>query len=112
MTVDLWMPYMLMLVVMTLTQGHSGSAMANNRCMLSASKQATSIKLATTVCHFLCDLDLDYANVYMACLSCLKLPYELGKGEGSWLSVWVGLFGEGLKIYEGGNVNYDSHIIA
>ena len=35
----------------------------------SASKQAISIKLATTVGHFLRDLDLDFANVYMACPS-------------------------------------------
>ena len=45
MTVDLWVPYMLMLqlVLMTLTlmQGHSGSAkVKNQRCMLSATKQA------------------------------------------------------------------------
>ena len=33
--------------------------------MLSATKQAISIKLATMVGHLLCDLDL--AHVYMAC---------------------------------------------
>ena len=52
MTVDLWMPYMLMLVLMTLTlmQGYGGLTKAKNqRCMLSATKQAISIKLATTV---------------------------------------------------------------
>ena len=62
---------MLMLVLMTLTlmQGHSGSAKARNqRSMLSATKQAISIKLATKVGHFLRDLDLDFANVYMASL--------------------------------------------
>ena len=66
------MPYMLMLVAMTLDsmQGHSRSAKANHqRCMLSATKQTLSIKLSTTVGHFLCDLDLDFANVYMACPS-------------------------------------------
>ena len=50
--VDLWMPYMLMLVLMTLTlmQGHSTSAKATNQlCMLSSTKQAISIKLATEV---------------------------------------------------------------
>ena len=31
--------------------------------MLSATKPAISIKLATTVGHFLRDLDLDFANV-------------------------------------------------
>ena len=36
----------------------------NQRCMLSATKQAISSKLATTVCHFV--RDLDFANVYMA----------------------------------------------
>ena len=64
MTVDLWMPYMLILVLMTLTlmQGHSGSA-KNQRCMLSATKQAISIKLATTVGPFIFICDLDLANV-------------------------------------------------
>ena len=64
MTVDLWMPYILMLVSMTLTlmQGHSGSAEAKNqRCMLSATKQTISIKLATMVGHFL--RELDFANM-------------------------------------------------
>ena len=42
----------------------------NQRCMLSATKQAISIKLATTVGHFSRDLDLDFANVYMACPAC------------------------------------------
>ena len=40
MTVDLWMPYMLMLILMNLTlmQGHNGSAKAkkNLHCLLSA----------------------------------------------------------------------------
>ena len=58
------MPYTLMLVSMTLTQGHSGSAKAKNqRCMLSATKQAISIKLSTTVKPVL--RDLDFANVCM-----------------------------------------------
>ena len=70
-TVDLWMPYMLMLVSMTLTllQGHSGSAKAKNqRCILLATEQAITIKLATTVSLiFLFFLrDLDFANVSMA----------------------------------------------
>ena len=38
--------------------------------MLSATKPAISIKHATTVCHFLRDLNLDFANVYMACPNC------------------------------------------
>ena len=67
--VDLRMPYMLMLVLMTLTlmQGHSTSAKATNQlCMLSSTKQAISIKLATEVGGvFLCDLDLDFANICM-----------------------------------------------
>ena len=61
---------MLVLLLMTLTlmQYHSGSAKAKNqRCMLSATKQAISIKFATTVDHSLCDFDLDFANVDMAC---------------------------------------------
>ena len=57
---------MLTLVLMTLNlmQGHSWSAKANNqRSMLSATKQALSIKLSTTVVSrpFLCDLD--FANI-------------------------------------------------
>ena len=54
MTVDLWMPYIIMLVLMTLTmmQVHSGPAKAKNQCcMLSATKQAISIQLATVVGH-------------------------------------------------------------
>ena len=34
--------------------------------MLSATKQATSFKLGTTVDNCLCDLDLDFANVDIA----------------------------------------------
>ena len=59
MTVDVWMPYMLMLVLMTLTpmHGHSVSAKAKTqRFMLSATKQAISIKLATTVGDSFCVL--------------------------------------------------------
>ena len=51
MTADLRMPCVLMLVWMTLTlmQGHSGSANAQIKSvLLSATKQAISIKLATT----------------------------------------------------------------
>ena len=59
-TVDLWMPYMLMLVSKTLTlmQGYSGSAKAKNQL-------ATAVGL-----FFLPYLDLDFANVYMACSTC------------------------------------------
>ena len=67
MPVDVWMPYMLVLVLMTLTliQRHSGSGKAKSqRCMLSATKQARSIKLATTLWHLLYNLAI--ANVYMA----------------------------------------------
>ena len=45
---------MLMLFLMTLTlmQGHGGSTKAKNqRCMLSATKQAINIERATTVGH-------------------------------------------------------------
>ena len=57
-----------------LMQGHSGSAKPkakSQQCMLSATKQAISIKLATMVGHFLRDLDLDFATVHMACPSFL-----------------------------------------
>ena len=68
-TVDLCMTYLLMLVsmILTLTQGHSGSAKAkiNSRLnYLNEVSNLTSIKLATTVGHFLGDLDV--LNVYMA----------------------------------------------
>ena len=52
---------MLMLVSITLTvmQGHGGSTKANNqRYMLSATKQAISVKPATTVGHFYVTLTL------------------------------------------------------
>ena len=56
------MTYILMLILMTLTlmQGHSGSAKAqakHQRGIISTSKQAISIKLAATVGQFLRDLD-------------------------------------------------------
>ena len=57
---------MLMLVSMTLTlmQGHSGSAKAKSqRWIISTSKQAISIKLATTVSQLLRDLDF-FKRVY------------------------------------------------
>ena len=38
----------------------------NQHCMLSATKQTIIVKLATTVGHFLRDLDIDFANVYRA----------------------------------------------
>ena len=56
---------MLVSMPLTLMQGHSGSPKANNqRCILSATKQAIRLKHATTVGHFL--HDLDFTNVYMA----------------------------------------------
>ena len=72
MTEGLWMPYMLMFMLVTLMQGHSGSAKAkNHHCVPSATKQAISIKLATMVGHFL--LDLDFAKIHMACPPCCVL---------------------------------------
>ena len=71
------MPYnMLVLITLTLMQGHTHSGLAkakNQHCMLSATKQAISIKLAATIGHLLHDLDLDFANMYMACPACLLL---------------------------------------
>ena len=66
MTVDLSIAYMLMLILMTLTlvQGHSGTEKAKKqRWIISTTEQAISIKLAATVDHFV--RDLDFANVYM-----------------------------------------------
>ena len=51
MMVDLWMPYMLIRVLMTLTQGHSRSARQQISVACSL-RQAVSIKLGTTVGHF------------------------------------------------------------
>ena len=73
MTLNIFMPYMLMLVSMTLTlmQGHSRSA-KNQRWIISTSKQAMSIKLATTV-GLLAEFTwscLDFENVYMAWSYC------------------------------------------
>ena len=45
----------------------------NQCCMLSAAKQAVSILLATMIGHFLCDLDLVFANVFIACPTCFML---------------------------------------
>ena len=72
---------MLKLVSMTLTlmQGHSGSANAhtqNQRCMLSVTQQAISIKPATKVGHFLRDFDLDFAKMYIM-LSGLFILFKL-----------------------------------
>ena len=59
---------MLMLILMTLTlmQGHSGSANAKNQCccMPSATKQAISIKIATNAGHFYMTLTLQ-THIYI-----------------------------------------------
>ena len=56
---------MLFWMTLTLMQGYSGSAKSSNECLkLSATKQAKSAKLATTVDLFFLR-DLDFANVYM-----------------------------------------------
>ena len=76
MTVDLSMPYyVLMLVWMTLTFNVTvGHQRQKNQCLvLSEAKQALNIKLATTVCHFV--RDLDFANVKMAWPSCSLILY-------------------------------------
>ena len=60
--------YILMLIFMTLNlmHGHSGSAKETSQCcMLSAAKQAISIKLAIKVGCFSHDHDLYFANVPM-----------------------------------------------
>ena len=54
------------LMTLTLMQGHSGWEKAENqRCMLLATKQAVSIKLATKVGLLLRGLDPDFATVYI-----------------------------------------------
>ena len=60
-------------ITLTLMQGHSGSTKAKIQCwIISTTKQATTIKIATTVGHLLCHLD--FANVYMAWPTCCVLP--------------------------------------
>ena len=52
-------------MTLTMIQGHSGSAKANNQlCMLSATNQVINVKLVTTVSLFWGVRDLDFANVY------------------------------------------------
>ena len=61
-------------MTLTLIQGHSGLAKANNQhLIISTTKQAISIKLSTMVGHFW--RDLDFENVYMAWPSCLNIIY-------------------------------------
>ena len=56
---------MFIIIITIIMKGHSGSVKAiTQHCMLSATKQAISMTLATTVGHFL--HDLLFANVYMA----------------------------------------------
>ena len=72
MTVDLYGAYMITLYSMTLTlmQGHSGSANVRIQYwIISTTKQAMSIKLATTVGHFMWPWLRD---VYMDWLSCFS----------------------------------------
>ena len=73
MSVDSWMPYALKLSFddrgLDARSQWIGKG-KHQRCMLSATKQAISIKLATTVGPFLRGLDLDFANGYKACPAC------------------------------------------
>ena len=48
-----------------------GKVKKNQRCMLSATKQSISIKLTKIVGRYLCDLDLDFADIYKYGLSIL-----------------------------------------
>ena len=81
MTVDLCMDiyiyiYTLLLVSTTLTQGDSWSKKAKNeRWLILTTKQAISIKVATTVGHFLCDHDFE--NLYMAWSTFFFSPHSL-----------------------------------
>ena len=78
MTVDLCMTYLLMLNLMTLTlmQGHNGSAKATNQCwIILTTKQTVSIKLATTVGHFL--RDLDFENVLYGLTILLGVSFKV-----------------------------------
>ena len=69
MTVDLCIPYMLMLVLM---QGHRNAK--TQRCMLSATKQAISITLPTMVGHFYLTLTLTLQTcIWIVQLVCVKM---------------------------------------
>ena len=103
MTLDLCMPDMLMLVSMTLTLGRQRPK-KNQRCMLTATKQAINIKLATTVGHFyetltltlqtfiwldqlvfLCKLILRFLYVVVvAVVRLFLLFFSIGFNEASW----------------------------
>ena len=73
--VELCMAYILMLVPMTLMQGGSTKAKIQ-RWIISKTKQAISIQLATMVGHVLSDLE--FASIYMAwpasCFFCCCCP--------------------------------------
>ena len=80
MTVDLCMSYLLMLVSMTLTlmQGHSGSAKAKIQYwFILKTKQAKSIKLATTVGHFYVIMTLK-TIIWLAWPACFYINSLLG----------------------------------
>ena len=80
------------------TQGHSGSEKAKIQFQIIwTTKQATSIKLATTVGHFLCDLDFvnltyNFANknnpldILFPTVVILFLPVVLPPKGGRWIS--------------------------
>ena len=56
-------------------QDHGGSAKANIQCsIISTTKQATNIKLATTVGYIL--RDHDFENVYMAWPTCFVTCFD------------------------------------
>ena len=55
---------MLVLMTLTLTQGHSGSAKAKKE--LATTKQSIGIKLATMIGHLLCDIDFAKVLYYIS----------------------------------------------
>ena len=80
--VDLWMPYTLILILMTLAlmQSHSGLAKAKNqRCMLSPTKQAICIScyngrpFYTWVWPWLCKRLHGLSNLFLLCVRSYRL---------------------------------------
>ena len=71
---DAIIPLMLISMTLTLMQGHSGQT--NQLCMLSATKQATSIKLATKVGHFYVTLTLTLQTYIIYSLTTLLMDHN------------------------------------
>ena len=92
---------MLVWMILTLMQGHSGSAKAKNHpCMLSATNQAISIKLATTVSHFCLTLTLTL-QTFILLIHLVSFCVQTAFKDIDFLTYWVALcqsIGASLKL--------------